>query len=210
VDSGVFIPIAPPAIPGIGTGSGFEFWIQDKLGGDPVRLDEITQQFIAETTKEKALGRVATTYRGISQQMRATVNRAKAVLLGVPILDVNNALQAQFGSIVVSQFTQVQPRVERRAAGGLRRIASARPISPSCIHVRPTAKWYPLSAIVDTEYVKGPDIVPHFNGFPAAQLIGAQPPASAPAMQSRRCRRSPRACCLMVTAMSGQVWRTRR
>ena len=175
VDSGVFIPIAPPAIPGIGTGSGFEFWIQDKLGGDPVRLDEITQQFIAETTKEKALGRVATTYRGISQQMRATVNRAKAVLLGVPILDVNNALQAQFGSIVVSQFTQYSRvwNVVLQADAPYRE----RPTDLTKLYTRSTnGKMVPLSAIVDTEYVKGPDIVPHFNGFPAAQLIGAAAP----------------------------------
>ncbi len=156
-------------------GSGFEFWIQDKLGGDPVRLDEITQQFIAETTKEKALGRVATTYRGISQQMRATVNRAKAVLLGVPILDVNNALQAQFGSIVVSQFTQYSRvwNVVLQADAPYRE----RPTDLTKLYTRSTnGKMVPLSAIVDTEYVKGPDIVPHFNGFPAAQLIGAAAP----------------------------------
>ena len=54
VDSGVFLPIAPPAIPGIGTGSGFEFWIQDKASGDPVRLNDVTQQFIAEAAKNPA------------------------------------------------------------------------------------------------------------------------------------------------------------
>jgi len=30
----------------------------------------------------------------------------------------------------------------------------------------------PLSALVTTKYVMGPDIVPHFNGFPAAQITG--------------------------------------
>ena len=32
IKEGRFIPIAPPAIPGIGTTGGFEFWIQDKEG----------------------------------------------------------------------------------------------------------------------------------------------------------------------------------
>ena len=106
IEGGMFIPIAPPAIPGIGTGSGFEFWIQDKGTGDPVRLNEVTQQFLAETRNRPQLGRVATTYVGVSQQLKAAVDRSKAVLLGVPISEVNSALQAQFGSIVVSQFTQ--------------------------------------------------------------------------------------------------------
>ena len=38
--------------------------------------------------------------------MRAEVDRSKAVLLGVPVEDVYSALQAQFGSIQVSQFNQ--------------------------------------------------------------------------------------------------------
>jgi multidrug efflux pump len=31
----------------------------------------------------------------------------------------------------------------------------------------------PLSAVVTTQYVTGPDLVPHFNGFPASQITGA-------------------------------------
>jgi multidrug efflux pump len=34
----------------------------------------------------------------------------------------------------------------------------------------------PLSSVVKTEYVTGPDLVPHFNGFPAAQVIGGAAP----------------------------------
>ena len=34
----------------------------------------------------------------------------------------------------------------------------------------------PLSAVVTTEYVTGPDLVPHFNGFPAAQVTGTAAP----------------------------------
>jgi multidrug efflux pump len=34
----------------------------------------------------------------------------------------------------------------------------------------------PLSAVVTTEYTAGPDIVPHFNGFPAAQITGSAAP----------------------------------
>ncbi len=48
IDTAVFIPIAPPAIPGIGTTGGFEFWVQDKKAGDPARLYEVTQQFLAK------------------------------------------------------------------------------------------------------------------------------------------------------------------
>jgi len=172
IDTGVLIPIPPPAIPGIGTGSGFEFWIQDKVTGDPVRLDEITKLFIAEAAKHPELGRLNTTYRGISQQMRATVDRSKTVLLGVPVSDVNAALQAQFGSIVVSQFTQYSRvwNVVLQADAPYRET----PADIAKLYTRSSnGKMVPLSAVVGTEYVMGPDLVPHFNGFPAAQIIGS-------------------------------------
>jgi multidrug efflux pump len=34
----------------------------------------------------------------------------------------------------------------------------------------------PLSALVTTHYVTGPDFLPHFNGFPAAQITGGASP----------------------------------
>jgi len=34
----------------------------------------------------------------------------------------------------------------------------------------------PLTALVKTSYVTGPDLLPHFNGFPAAKIIGNQAP----------------------------------
>ena len=34
----------------------------------------------------------------------------------------------------------------------------------------------PLSTLVTTEYVTGPDLLPHFNGFPAAQVTGGAAP----------------------------------
>ena len=106
IETGRFIPIVPPAIPGIGTTGGFEFWIQDKGAGDPARLYEITQQFLAKARTRPELTGLNTTFRAASQQLRAEVDRSKAVLLGVPVDDVYSALQAQFGSIQVSQFNQ--------------------------------------------------------------------------------------------------------
>ena len=35
IREGLVIPVAPPAIPGIGTTGGFEFWIQDTGAGEP-------------------------------------------------------------------------------------------------------------------------------------------------------------------------------
>ncbi len=177
IDTGVVIPIEPPGIPGIGTTGGFEFWIQDKGAGDPKRLDEITQQFIAKAQARPELTHLNTTFRATSQQLKAEVDRSKAVLLGVPVEDVYSAIQAQFGSIQVSQFNQYSRvwNVILQSDAPFRR----QPTDITRLYTRSSnGQMVPLSALVTTSYVTGPDFLPHFNGFPAAQITGSASPGN--------------------------------
>ena len=171
IRTGAVVPIAPPAIPGIGTTGGFEMWIQDKLGGDPTELGELTQKFVAEAKKRPELTSINSTFRATSRQLKVTVDREKAMLLGVPVQDVYNALQAQFGSLTVSQFNQYS-RVWWVIIQSDARFRQD-PADVTRLYTRSSSgKMVPLSALVTTEYVTGPDLLPHFNGFPGAQVTG--------------------------------------
>jgi len=166
------LPIPPPAIPGIGTTGGFEFWIQDKAGGDPARLYELARQFIDKARLRPELSGLNTTFQASSQQLRVDVDRSKAVLLGVPVEDVYSALQAQFGSIQVSQFNQYSRvwNVILQSDAQYRRS----PADITRLYTRSgTGDMVPLAAVVTTRYDAGPDLLPHFNGFPAAQITGS-------------------------------------
>jgi multidrug efflux pump len=175
IDTGLTIPIAPPAIPGIGTTGGFEFWVQDKGSGDPARLNELVQQLLVKARQRPELAGLSSTFRAASQQLRADVDRAKAVLLGVQVADVYSAMQAQFGSIQVSQFNQYSRvwNVVLQSDAPYRRT----PDDLTRLYTKSASgQMVPLSAVVTTKYVTGPDLVPHFNGFPAAQMTGAAAP----------------------------------
>jgi len=175
IQTGVIIPLAPPAIPGIGTTGGFEFWIQDRGSGDPARLHELTQQFLAKARQRPELSGLNTTFRASSQQLRVDVDREKAVLLGVAVQDVYRALQAQFGSIIVSQYNQYSRiwNVILQSDAQYRQ----NPSDITRLYTRSNnGQMVPLSAVVTTSYSTGPDLLPHFNGFPAAQVTGSASP----------------------------------
>jgi multidrug efflux pump len=121
------------------------------------------------------LSGLSSTFRASSQQLRANVNRDKATLLGVPVQDVYSAIQAQFGSMTVSQFNdysrvwwvvlQSDPRYRQK------------PDDLTRLYTRTgNGKMVPLSAVVDTQWVTGPDLLPHFNGFPASKVNGNAAP----------------------------------
>jgi multidrug efflux pump len=175
IESGIVIPLAPPAIPGIGSTGGFEFWIQDTGAGDPVALDQVVQEFLQKARARTDLTGLATTYRANTQQLRAVVDRDKTTLLGIPIQDVYSAIQAQFGSLTASQynlFSRVWWVIVQSDAP-----FRQKPDDLTRLYTRNNQnQMVPLSSVVTTEWVTGPDLLPHFNGFTAAKIIGSAAP----------------------------------
>jgi multidrug efflux pump len=175
IHEAIVLPIAPPSIPGIGTTGGYEFWIQDTAAGSAADLEEQVKSFLAKAKQRPELSSLNSTFNASSQQLLANVDREKAMLLQVPVQDVYSAIQAQFGSLTASQFSQYSrvwwvivqsDAMFRQQPGDLTRLYTRSNLG----------QMVPLSAVVDTEWASGPDILPHFNGFPAAKIIGGPAP----------------------------------
>jgi multidrug efflux pump len=168
---GIVLPINPPSIPGLGAQGGFEFWLQNRGQGGIAELAETTKKLIEEAGKLSELTRLNTTINAASRQLMTRLDRAKAETLGVPVADVFASLQTLFGSLYVSQYNKygrvwqviLQAKPEYRE----------KPEDMQNIFVRQRAgKMAPLSALVETEYQTGPDLVSRFNGFMAAKITG--------------------------------------
>lgn len=175
IRQGMVIPIPPPAIPGIGTTGGFEFWVQDTGAGNPARLGGLTRQFLAEASARPELTGLNSTFRSTSRKLFVDVDREKANLLGVPVQDVYSAIQAQFGSLTVSQYNEFS-RVWNVILQSDPKFRQD-PEDLTRLYTRSNqGVMVPLSAVVKTRWVAGPDLVTHFNGFPAAKINGNAAP----------------------------------
>jgi multidrug efflux pump len=130
---------------------------------------------------------VNSTIRASGQQLLADVDRDKAEILGVPVQDAYNTLQTMFGSLYVSQF----PKDSRLYQVVLQAEPKSR-LTPEDIgrfYVKnKSGEMVPLSAIVNTKYVVGPDLVTRFNNYPAIAINGAAAPgvSSGAAIQAIR------------------------
>jgi len=172
IKEGVALPINPPSIPGLGITAGFELWLQQKSSGDYAQLVETMEKIVAKAKERPELRGVSATASASSRQLLVEVDRDKAETLGVPIQDVYNSLQTLFGSLYVSQFPKdsrlwqviLQAEPEYRL----------KPEDVQHIYVRTREnKMVPLSAVVQTRYVTGPDLVTRFNNYPAVKITGA-------------------------------------
>ncbi len=166
------MPFNPPAIQGLGTVGGFEFWIVNEGDLSSEKLQEVADQFIESAKKRKELSFLTTSIQANCIQIFADVDRTKARALGVPIGDVYQTLQSLLGSVYVNNFNKYGHvfQVLVQAAPEFRR--SLEDIGN--IYVKSdVGAMVPLKSLVTFEYDKGPNLISRFNGFPAAKINGS-------------------------------------
>jgi HAE1 family hydrophobic/amphiphilic exporter-1 len=165
----------PPAIPGLGTGSGFTMMLQDLRGSSPAYLAEQSQNFIAAAQARPEIANIGTLYRASVPQVYVDIDKPKALKMGVALSDINTSIGAFLGGAYVNDFNRfgrlykvyVQAEPEYRAReNGIR-----------MFHVRnQEGDMVPLSTLVTTERTQGAEFTNRFNLFRAAELTG-QPAA---------------------------------
>ena len=175
VKDGFLFAVNPPSIPGLGTTGGFEFYVQNRGTGDPRATEQAVQALLEKVRQRPELAGVSTTFRASSQQLFVDLDRNKAELLGVPVSDVFQTLQALFGSQIAGQFSQFSRVwwVILQADAAYR----GQPGDFDKVYLRSkSGADVPLSALITVRYVASPKIVTRFNGFPAAKVTGSQAP----------------------------------
>jgi len=129
------------------------------------------QQFLSKARLRPELSGLNSTFRANTQQLSVDVDRDKANLLGVSVNDVYSTIQAQFGSLMVSQYNEFS-----RVWQVILQSESKYRVNPedlTRLYTRSSqGEMIPLAALVKTRWVTGPDLLPHFNGFPAAKVNG--------------------------------------
>jgi multidrug efflux pump len=175
VPEAVAFSFAPPAIPGIGTAGGFSFWLQDRSGGSVELLAENLQRFLDAARKRPELANVNSAFRASVPQVYTDVDREKLLKQGAAVGDVYQTLQALLGGVFVNQFNRFgrQWRVFLQAEGEDR----AAPEDIGRFYVRNNdGNMLPLSTVVTTRRIFGPEYTQRFNLFRAAQITGQPAP----------------------------------
>lgn len=161
----------PPAIPGIGTSSGFDFRLQDNQGRSVAELSQVMNGLIFEANQHPALSRVYSTYRANIPQYLLQVDRNRAKAMGIHLSDIFSTLQTQLGSLYVNDFTRFgrNYRVLLQAEGRFRQ----QPEDLSHYYVRnQQGDMVPLMTLASLQPVLGPATIERFNLKRAVTLSG--------------------------------------
>lgn len=175
IQDSVVLAVNPPAIQGLGTVGGFEFWIENRGDGGSPALSAAMNKFLQAAKKRPELSSLYTSAQFDNQQFYINLDRYKAKCLGVAVSDVFQALQTFFGSVYVNNFNkyglvyQVLVQAEPDYRERLENLGN--------IYVRSTeGQMVPINALVSVEKRIGSNLISRFNDFPGAQIIGGAAP----------------------------------
>src|SRR5690606_29169641 len=94
----------PPPIDGLGNGSGWTLFVEDRAGLGYGQLQEAVQAFQGAVAQTPGLGFPITSYQANVPQLEADVDRVKAKAQGVPLTELFETLQVYLGSAYVNDF----------------------------------------------------------------------------------------------------------
>ena len=173
----------PPAMPELGIGSGYTFFLKDTSGAGHQALLEARNQLLGMAGQSKLLANVRPNGQEDTPQLRIDIDVGKASALGLSLEAVNTTLAAAWGSSYIDDFID-RGRVKRVY------VQSDAPfrMNPEDFNlwsVKNTAgEMVPFSAFASQRWDYGSPRLERYNGVSAMEIQGepAQGVASGDAM----------------------------
>lgn len=165
----------PPAIPGLGNGSGFTLLLQDRVGNTPEYLAQQAGKFIAAAQQRPEIGSVFTTYRASVPQKFLEINRDKVLRAGIDLNDIYTTVGAFLGGTYVNDFNRFGRLYKAYVQAEPEYRQKEQQINLFFVKNREGVS-VPLSAFVSVKEVAGPEFTNRFNLYRSVELTGG--PAS--------------------------------
>ncbi|AJY44887.1 efflux RND transporter permease subunit [Martelella endophytica] len=173
-DAQVFV-VEPPAIPGLGTSTGWTGYVVDSGGQGQAATLATTQRIIQQMNGGGIAAQVRTDTLPPETQLRINIDEQKAGAYGVSIADATGMLATIYAGSQINNFT-LNDKVKKVYVQG---------DAPYRMQPQDIYSWYarntagdmvPFSAFTDLEWTTGAPSLAHYNGNTAVDITGGTAP----------------------------------
>ncbi len=175
IDEAFVAVFPPPPVRGLGSTGGFKLQLEDQENKGFEVLFNNLQKVIKKANADPALTRMFSSFRIQVPQMDIDIDREQALIQGIPLDEVFDALQVYLGSAYVNDFNlfgrtyQVNAQADTEFRQDPAQILTLKVRNNQGIMV-------PLGSVLTVTPTIGPDRVMHYNGYPSAELNGSAAP----------------------------------
>ncbi len=173
-DAQVFA-LAPPAVDGLGTSNGFDFYLKDIAGAGHEKLMAVRDRLLAAGAGSRLLSNVRPNGQDDTPQFSIDIDQEKASALGVDLTTINSTLSMAWGSSYVNDFID-RGRIKKvylQSAPDFR----MQPEDLDRWQVRnASGRMVPFSAFASGRWTFGSPRLERYNGSPAVEIQGDAAP----------------------------------
>ena len=167
------LPIAPPAIPGLGATSGFTFEIQQTSSTDSIQqFEKVARDFLGKLNQRPEIGLAYTFFNARTPTYQVNVDKEQAKKLGVLVSDIYITLSTLLGSSYVNDFNlygrnfRVMSQADTSFRGSLSNIEK--------YYVRNSqGGMVPLGSLITTRVIEAPSVISHYNIYRSVEINGS-------------------------------------
>jgi multidrug efflux pump len=169
IEDGLIDVVGAPPIDGLGTAGGFRIMLEDRGDSGPAALQETSEQIIAAARESGEFRGLFTSYRANSAWLSIELDREAARKLGIPLSEIFDSLQVNFGSLYVNDFNrfgrtwQVNVQADpafRMTENDLKRLK---------VHSN-FGEMVPLGAVISIKDISGPVLITRYNLYCTAAI----------------------------------------
>ena len=172
IPGAIIVGFPPPSIPGLGRFGGFEFQVLDQAGSDINALAAATQAVAAAGNQSPKLRGLFSPFTANDPQLQVTIDRQRALALGLPLNEITSAMQIFLGSQYVNDF-EFNNRAYRVYVQADQKFRST-PQNLKQFYARTRGgEMIALDQVVDVKEVTSPQGISHFNLFRSATINGS-------------------------------------
>jgi multidrug efflux pump len=167
--------VVPPAVPELGTSSGFDFQLQDIGGVGHDALMAARNQVLGMAAQDPNLAGVRPNGQDDTPQLKIDIDQAKAGAMGLTTADINAALSAAWGGSYVNDF------IDR---GRIKKVY-VQADAPYRMRPEDLDNWYvrtadgtmaPFSSFATSHWIYGSPRLERYNGLSSMNIQGAPAP----------------------------------
>ncbi len=169
------VGFAPPAALELGNATGFDFELIDRAGLGHAALMQARNELLGLAAKDPVLAGVRPNGLDDEPQYRIAIDREKASAFGLTLADINDTIQAAWGSEYINQFLD-RGRVKHVYIQGN---------PPSRMLPHDLDSWYvrngagqmvPFSAFAHGQWSYGSPKLERYNGLSSVEILGIPAP----------------------------------
>ncbi|MDE6857861.1 MAG: efflux RND transporter permease subunit, partial [Alistipes sp.] len=163
--------VAPPMITGYGTSSGFEMYLQDKMGGDVGQFYNVYLQFIGALNQRPEIQMAYSTFNINFPQYMVDIDAAKAKRAGVSPTEILSTLSGYYGGQYVSNINRFSKVYRVMIQADPKYRLDEESLNNSYVRTQ-SGEMAPLSQFVTLTKIYGPEVLSRFNMYNCIAVNG--------------------------------------